>query len=188
MRKIGICLNVLVLAALAVNWWFVINQRPPPQPAPPPVAYQDVVRTEQRPDVDDSLREPGRSTCFYVSRYKIGDTPYTARMGPVYYQDASEDQPPAFYSVEVCFEDPPADQPPERSPVIPEFIRVLFRRDFRLNELPKGFLERSPEEIVSYDPSTLLVTFHTGDKPTTYRLLEVDAFFVGEKQVTIKLR
>jgi len=47
---------------------------------------------------------------------------------------------------------------------------TLFERDFRVEELPDGFLDRPVEEVVSFDPATRTVTFAVGEQRVEYHL------------------
>src|SRR5262245_58874485 len=162
MRRPVLWLLAVNCVTLCVLAWSVANRPEPPRPAPAPIARREVVPAEPRQDVGPLLHEFGRP-CHCESQWcKIGDTPYPASVGPNYYEDVRE-RVPAFYSVQVCFAAPVA-QPPEGPPRPPEVIGILFQRDFRMDELPDGFLERSPDEIVSFDPATSVVTFHIGEK------------------------
>jgi hypothetical protein len=91
-------------------------------------------------------------------RHQIGNTPYYAHLGLSYLNNP--ERTPAGYTILIM------PQLCGNAPSIP----VLFQQSFRFDELPDGFLERSPEEIVSYNPTTRVVTFHVGEKPATHKL------------------
>lgn len=49
-------------------------------------------------------------------------------------------------------------------------VYPVIERHFRLDELPPGFLKKSPDEVVSYDERDRVITFHIGERSFSHRL------------------
>jgi hypothetical protein len=92
-----------------------------------------------------------REDVWYPKTVRLGETGYEACAGAWVYPR------PKVYTVSVV-------RPFDGG------SRTLFEREFRVDELPDGFLDRPADQVVAFDPETRTVTFSVGDRQFDYRL------------------
>jgi hypothetical protein len=116
-------------------------------------------------DVGARLHEQGRSAEWKSQRTYLGDTCLVASIGPGIYQDES-DETPDYYSIDVEIRQIEKN----KDGVGSESWLVLYRRDFRIEDLPDEFLKKSINEVVDYDPVSSKAIFHMGNGVYEYKL------------------
>jgi hypothetical protein len=144
---------------------------------PPPVATEPD-NSDIRPDLAPTDRR-----CNWDRVYeRLGHTGYFAALGPWYdkrdwdgFLDSPRRGEPVFYRIEI-----------RTPPVCGTGMRMMggawhwasFRRDFRIQDLPEGFLAKPVAEIVSFDEASSVVTLHIGKERITWRVPSKPTGFV----------
>ena len=128
--SVSLCLHVILVGA----WWI--------WPAPSPIA--------------DAPPEKPLTRVWHTKEMAIGDTGYTAFVGPWIFEQDKE-QRPIRYSLSVDKPTPTGSTP-------------LYYIDLRIDELPADFLSKPIADIVVYDSKTRLVSFMIGEGQYAYKL------------------
>lgn len=115
--------------------------------------------------IGPSLGEKGRPAQWAPQQKYLGDTCFVASIGPYYYRD-EEDFDPDYYSVEVEVR----QKEPHYDGQARESWRVLYRRDFAIEDLPVGFVHKNIDDVVEFNQANKTVGFQVGDKFYEYRL------------------
>jgi hypothetical protein len=126
-------------------------------PLPSPIVNVVRPRKDESKDIGPRLHEDGRRSFWEAQEIALGQSRYTAHVGPVTYQDKQE-KTPDYYSIDV--EKPEGDGA----------SYVYFQRDIRLEALPRNFVDKPIADVVSYDPTTRTARFMLGDQKFEYRL------------------
>jgi hypothetical protein len=125
-------------------------------------------------DIGPDLGPVERRCRWDLRSERIGNTDYSATYGPWYYDedwDGDRDSPrrgePVFYRIEISG--------PRICGTTVQLsgsaaVWASFRRDFRLRDLPEGFLSKPGAEIVSFDKVSSVVTLHIGNERITWRV------------------
>ena len=109
-----------------------------------------------KPDYGEDLHVMGRPSLWDAQHKKLGNTGFTAAIGANVYQD-EDNKDPDSYSIDVEFEQKDSSL-------------VCFNRDFEISSLPKGFLDKDIDDVVSFDPARRKVTFAIGGEEYVYIL------------------
>lgn len=119
----------------------------------------------EKPDITPSMYEYNRPAEWQSQMKYVADTCYVAATGTVVYKD-EENNTADYYSIDVEVRKTRSEEKGGRS----EAWSVIFRRDFRIEELPAGFEKKPIDEIVSFDGNRKSVNFNMGGKIYEYRL------------------
>ena len=142
------------LAFLAYLMW---NR---PCPALVPAEPYMLRPTDPKDKVGRSLQEIGRESLWDARNLALGDTGFTASVGPVTYKDPPG-QRPSYYSLSVYA---------PKGKTFVEGYRVMFQRDLWIGEVPENLIHAAAEEIVAFDPATRTVTFTVEPQHFQYTL------------------
>jgi hypothetical protein len=116
--------------------------------------------TMPRPDLGPRLHEMGRPAIWQAESREIAGTRFKYSVGPSIYQDA-DDCDPDYYSIDVEFENGDGSS------------SVYFQRDFRIQDLPPGFLAKKIDEIATFDPQRSAVVFRVGEEEFVYQITKI---------------
>lgn len=111
---------------------------------------------QQAQDIGPLLHQIGRRAIWRPQQMALGSTGYVASIGPVVYEDESNSEPD-YYTIEVEKSDGAASH-------------VHFHRDFTIDAIPAGLIEKPLSEVISFDERLRTVTFRIGDQIVQYRL------------------
>ena len=106
------------------------------------------------------LHEFGRPCEWKAQHRPLGSSRFQASIGPQYYQDSPSPEP-SFFSIDV---------EEQRGDV----WYVLAQKGFLPSELPRGFLARSLDEVVTFLEDTRTAVFTIGDEQLRYDLPSAD--------------
>jgi hypothetical protein len=125
------------------------------------------VDTRPPSDIGPSLHPVGRECIWDFRREPIGKTAYYVALGPWYYKEDWDGYQnprrgaPVFYSVQI-------------STLVCGSLGFScpwsFERDFRVQDLPAGFLSKPVSEIASFDEASSIVTLRIGNERIACKL------------------
>jgi hypothetical protein len=109
-----------------------------------------------KPDCGPSISAPGSQTFWASQSKKLGSSGFKAAIGPNKYLN-NQNADTYFYSIDVEY-------------AYKDGSLICYSRDFKVAELPQGFINKEVNEVVSYDATSRKVTFTMGDKEHVYIL------------------
>jgi hypothetical protein len=137
---------------------------------PRPVDWRS--RTLDPSDIGPDL-SPTSRRCHWDQKIEpIGNTHYSAYYGPWYYEEDWKGGglpwrlEPVIYRIEIRTPKLCGSWPNSRPP--PQW--PSFRRDFRKQDLPEGFLSKPITEVVSFDEAGSVITLRVGERLITWKV------------------
>lgn len=109
------------------------------------------------PDIKNTLHESKRKAVWKATTNVFFDSKFYVSIGPCFYTDKF-DEVPDYYTIEVSYI------------VSKDKILTCYSRDFKIDQLPEGFLKKQFHDIVSFDEKKKTVKFYIDDKVFIYKL------------------